>query len=168
MDDVLLPLRIVRLGYRVVFEPSARAYDQAPLSADRELERKTRTLVGNFQLFARELWLLSPWHNRLWTQTVSHKLLRHLVPLFLIALFVSNLLLIGHRSMAVLLALQVLFYLAAGLGWLTRRTRLGSFPLLSVPYYFSLVNTAAFFGVLRLVFGRVPRMWAPRADEGDG
>ena len=28
LDDVLIPLRIVRRGYRVVFEPDARAYDQ--------------------------------------------------------------------------------------------------------------------------------------------
>ena len=30
LDDLLIPLRIVRRGYRVLFEPEARAYDRAP------------------------------------------------------------------------------------------------------------------------------------------
>src|SRR6267143_1508543 len=35
LDDVVIPIRIVRLGYRVVFEPAARAYDR-PARAGRE------------------------------------------------------------------------------------------------------------------------------------
>ena len=58
LDDVLIPLRIVRRGYRVVFEPEARAHDCASATARQEFVRKTRTIAGMFQLLAREGWLL--------------------------------------------------------------------------------------------------------------
>ena len=81
LDDVLIPLRIVRRGYRVLFEPAARAWDRVAASAGEELARKVRTLAGNFQLFVREPWLLDPRRNRIWLATVSHKGLRLLGPL---------------------------------------------------------------------------------------
>src|SRR5437762_3233926 len=63
LDDILIPLRIVRRGYRVLFEPEARAFDSVAPSARHELTRKMRTNAGLFQLFARERWLLNPLRN---------------------------------------------------------------------------------------------------------
>src|SRR5207245_5857395 len=63
LDDVVIPLRIARQGYRVLFEPQARAYDRVAPSSQAELTRKVRTLAGNFQLFTRERWLLNPFRN---------------------------------------------------------------------------------------------------------
>ena len=90
LDDVLIPMRIVRRGYRVAFEPGARAYDQVAATASVEFTRKVRTLAGNFQLFVREPWLLNPFANRLWLQTISHKGCRLLSPLCLAAAFGAN------------------------------------------------------------------------------
>src|SRR6266851_3601871 len=84
LDDVLLACRIVRRGYRAIFEPKARAHDRPAATGDAEFRRKWRTLAGNFQLFSRERWLLHPLRNRLWLQTVSHKGLRLLCPLLLL------------------------------------------------------------------------------------
>ena len=53
LDDVLIPMRIVSRGYRVVFEPEARAYDVPASSPRQEFVRKVRTIAGTFQLFAR-------------------------------------------------------------------------------------------------------------------
>src|SRR5229473_198446 len=83
LDDVLLACRIVRRGYRAIFEPKARAHDRPAATGDAESRRKVRTLAGNFQLFSREKWLLHPLRNRLWLQTVSHNGLRLLCPLLL-------------------------------------------------------------------------------------
>jgi len=52
-DDLLIPMRIVRRGYRVFFEAGARAYDRAAATAGEEFRRKVRTIVGYFQIFAR-------------------------------------------------------------------------------------------------------------------
>ena len=89
LDDVLIPLRIVR-GYRVLFEPRARAYDSASASAQHEFVRKARTIAGTFQLFSRELWLFNPRRNRLWLETMSHKALRLALPALHAALFAAS------------------------------------------------------------------------------
>src|SRR5580765_6039627 len=97
LDDVLIPLRIVRRGYRVVFEPAARAWDRVAASAEEELARKVRTLAGNFQLFSRESWLLDPHRNRIWLATVSHKGLRLLGPVLHAAFFAASAALAGAQ-----------------------------------------------------------------------
>ena len=140
LDDVLLPMRIVRRGYRVVFEPAARAYDSAAATSGEEFTRKVRTIAGNFQLFARERWLLNPLRNRLWAQTVSHKMLRLASPFFLLVAFAANTALLDVPMYRWTLAAQVLFYAAALGGYLLRDAR--RVPLLTVPYVFCLLNYA--------------------------
>ena len=78
---MLIPLRIVRRGYRVLFDPTARAIDGPSATARQEFVRKARTIAGTFQLFARERWLLNPFRNRMWFETLSHKGLRLAAPL---------------------------------------------------------------------------------------
>jgi cellulose synthase/poly-beta-1,6-N-acetylglucosamine synthase-like glycosyltransferase len=110
LDDVLIPLRIARRGYRVLFETAARAYDRASSIAEQEMTRKVRTIAGNFQLFAREQWLLNPFRNRLWLQTVSHKTLRLFIPVLLSIILAANLFLLSDPKFAALLLAQVAFY----------------------------------------------------------
>jgi cellulose synthase/poly-beta-1,6-N-acetylglucosamine synthase-like glycosyltransferase len=163
LDDVLIPMRIVRRGYRVLFEPSARAYDQASATAGIEFERKVRTLAGNFQLFARERWLLNPFSNRLWLQTISHKGCRLLSPLCLAAALAANLfLLVVQPLYRWVLAVQVVFYAAAAGGYLLRNAVKKHF-FLNVPYTFCLLNWAVVTGFFRLVNGRQRVTWE-RAD----
>src|SRR5208283_4877029 len=59
LDDVLLPMQIVRKGFRVVFDFRARAWDSPDLGEGREFSRKVRTLSGNYQLLQLAPWLLS-------------------------------------------------------------------------------------------------------------
>lgn len=158
LDDVLLPMQIARRGYRVLFEPAARAFDRAPASAREEFGRKARTLAGNFQLFSRERWLLSPLGNRLWLQTVSHKGLRLLGPGLLLAAFASNLALLDRPGYRLALLGQATFYAGALLGGLLRGTgRVRS--LLSLPYTFCLVNGAALVGAFRFLAARQRVTW---------
>ena len=90
LDDVLIPLRIVRRGYSVQFEPEARAFQAVSATAHQEFVRKLRTIAGTFQLFARERWLLNPLQNPLWFETVSHKGLRLVLPVLHAALFAAS------------------------------------------------------------------------------
>lgn len=158
LDDVLIPMNVVRQGYRVLFEPRARAYDWVSADADTEFKRKLRTIAGNFQLFFLQPWLLSPFANRLWFQTVSHKLFRLLGPLCLALAFLANLTLAGQPVYRMLLALQVAFYAAAFLGYLTRGTARRPL-LLNVPYAFCLLNWATVLALVRLVSGRQQVTW---------
>jgi cellulose synthase/poly-beta-1,6-N-acetylglucosamine synthase-like glycosyltransferase len=90
LDDVLAPMRVVLRGYRVVFEPRARAYDVAARDAATEFRRKVRTLAGNFQVMAREPRLMLPLANPVWLQFLSHKIGRLFVPYALAAAFLSS------------------------------------------------------------------------------
>jgi len=94
LDDVVIPMKIVLKGKRSIFDPAARAYDVASQSPELEYDRKTRTLTGNYQLFAHMPQLLVPWRNAIFVQLVSHKLGRLLVPYCLAALVFFNLFLL--------------------------------------------------------------------------
>jgi len=81
LDDLWVPMCVVRAGLRVGFEPRAVAVDR-PVDADSaEFTRKVRTLTGNYQLMAWMPWVLNPFQNRIWWQFLSHKALRLLTPL---------------------------------------------------------------------------------------
>jgi poly-beta-1,6-N-acetyl-D-glucosamine synthase len=111
LDDVLAPMRAVLEGYRMVFDDRARAYDRVA-GADEEQRRKIRTIAGNYQVLALEPRLLSPVHNPIWLQYVSHKVIsRLLVPYALIACFVSSAVLASSGAVyAIAFAGQVAFY----------------------------------------------------------
>jgi len=158
LDDVQIPLRVVSRGRRVVFEPRARAYDRAAASAREEFQRKVRTLAGNFQLLNRERWLLCPWRNRLWLQTLSHKGLRLAGPFLMAGAFASNLALLhAPLYMAAMLA-QVLFYLAALEGFLLRdaRRRIRAFM---IPYTVCLLNGATAVALFRFLTRHQGAIW---------
>lgn len=163
LDDVLIPMQIVRQGYRVLFEPEARAREQLGTESATEFRRKVRTIAGNYQLFFRQPWLLNPLANRLWFQTVSHKFFRLLGPALLVTLLASNLLLLDSTVFQILLLLQLLFYLAAWLGHL--------FPdfakrhiFVSVPQAFCLLNWSAAVGFYRFITRRQQITWAQARD----
>lgn len=157
-EDVLIPMRIARRGYRVLFEPGARAYDRAAATAREEFKRKVRTIAGGFQLFAHERWLLHPWRNRLWLQTISHKGLRLLTPLLLAITLGTNFLLLGHPFYRWTLVGQIAFY-AAALGGYALRNERSSIPFLNIPYVLCLLIWATVVGFLRFLTGRQPVTW---------
>lgn len=117
LDDVLGPMRVVLRGYRVGFEPAARAFDEAAADASAELRRKVRTLAGNFQLFVHEPRLALPGVNPVWLQFFSHKVGRLFVPYALLALLVSSAgLALTHWYYATAFAAQLAFYGLAAYG----------------------------------------------------
>lgn len=164
LDDVLIPLRIQRRGYRVLFEPRARAWDRVAETARQEFARKSRTLAGNFQLFARERWLLHPLRNRLWLQTVSHKGLRLLTPALHVGVLGANVALAGSPPYGALLLAQVAFYGTAAVGALLRNAR-RRVPLVSAPYVLCLLNAATVAGLVRFARGRQHVTWDRRASR---
>jgi cellulose synthase/poly-beta-1,6-N-acetylglucosamine synthase-like glycosyltransferase len=158
LDDVVIPVRIARQGFRVVFEPRARAFDLVSATATEEFTRKARTIAGTFQLFALEPWLWDPRRNPLWFETMSHKTLRLLVPALHAALLVSTVATPEQAASQLALAGQAAFYAAALVGYAQRRarTRLAVF---SVPYAVCLQGWATVVGFYRFVTGRQRVTW---------
>jgi hypothetical protein len=153
LDDVYIPMQVVRQGKRVVFEARARAWDAPDLGKDREFARKVRTLGGNYQLLQLAPWLLSA-ENPVRFEFISHKLLRLLVPFALATLLLASLVLPGpfYRSV---LALQAAFY---GLSLLAV-LRLSRGPLASMAdaaLTFVTLNGAAAMAFVNFMTGRKP------------
>jgi cellulose synthase/poly-beta-1,6-N-acetylglucosamine synthase-like glycosyltransferase len=162
-DDIAISTRVVLQGRRLIFEPRSVAYEVAPEEGKDELRRKVR--VTNHSVRALLNLGADLWRSGFYSvELLSHKLVRHLIPFFLIPLFLSNLALApAHPFLLVLLILQIVFYALAGAGFLLRHNNFGGLPFFSIPYYFSLVNTAAFLGVLSTLTGRRLHAWTPRS-----
>ena len=160
LDDVLIPMHVVREGYRVVFEPKALAFDRASDDARQEFRRKVRTIAGNFQLFAREPWLLVPLRNPVWFQTVSHKALRLLGPAFLAGTFLASLVLASEPVYGAALLAQTLVLTAALVGSRQRETR-RTIPGASAALVFVLLQAATVVAFVRFAQGRLAGIWEP-------
>lgn len=83
LDDLLIPLRVANLGFRIAYDAGAIAVDKKSLHNTSELARKVRTLYGNLQLIRIAPDLFLPWRNRLWFRFFSHKILRLFLPAML-------------------------------------------------------------------------------------
>lgn len=165
LDDVLIPVRVARAGYRVVFAPEARAWDQV-VPPRHEFARKVRTIAGNFQLLVRERWLLNPFRNRLWFQTVSHKGLRLASPLLLATALLANLELGEYPFYRATLAAQALFYATAAAGWAAQQAGLSA-RWLGPPYVFCLLNWATVVAFVRFSTGRQAVTWRTAPATGE-
>ncbi|MCE9609808.1 MAG: glycosyltransferase family 2 protein [Chthoniobacter sp.] len=143
LDDVVIPMHIAATGARVIHDSEALAFDPQTLDPTSEQRRKQRTLAGNFQMLVRyPKWLL-PWQHRLWWQLLSHKYLRLAAPLFLFPALAANFALVARPFYQATLAVQVLFYTAAVLGFLPGWRRLG---VLAWPAGFVFLNAMTLRG----------------------
>jgi len=140
LDDVYVPMQVVRAGKRVVFEPRARAWDVANQGTEREFSRKVRTLSGNYQLLQLAPWLLSG-ENPIRFEFISHKLLRLVVPFALLAALLGSAFL-SQPFYRVAFVLQLAFYALSLVGMAHMRigplARLGDAALT-----FVVLNSAA-------------------------
>ena len=152
LDDVYIPLQVVKQGKRVVFEPRARAWDSPDLGGGLEFARKVRTLSGNYQLVQLMPWVLSG-QNPVLFRFVSHKLLRLVAPFALALMFIASLWL-KAPFYRVALILQLAFY---GLGVVALARLLKRGPLAraaDAAATFVLLNTAAVVAFANFVSGR--------------
>jgi cellulose synthase/poly-beta-1,6-N-acetylglucosamine synthase-like glycosyltransferase len=79
-------MRIVELGYRIRYAPDAKGWERAAATVRDELKRKVRIIAGGWQALAQMRSLLNPLrHPAIALQLISHKVLRWLIPLCLIA-----------------------------------------------------------------------------------
>ena len=151
LDDVLLPMQIVRKGSRVIFDARARAWDSPDLGEGREFSRKVRTLSGNYQLLQLAPWLLSS-QNAIRFEFITHKLSRLAVPFALLALLIASMFLPQPFYRAALGA-QLAFYalsLAAFAG-----VKIGPLSRIADPdRTFVVLNSAAMVAFINFVTGR--------------
>jgi cellulose synthase/poly-beta-1,6-N-acetylglucosamine synthase-like glycosyltransferase len=160
VDDFVISMNVARAGSRVIYDPEAVATEKGTTSSEQEYRRKRRIVAGGLQALASGQGVPSLRQPLLLWCYVSHKLLRWLMPLPLIAALVSSVVLSGESAFfAVALAGQATFYMLAALRWI--RGDVGGMKLASVAYYFCLVNGAALAGIWRALWRSQGVTWRP-------
>ena len=156
IEDFLVPMNARVQGFRVIYDPEAVASEFAAATVAEEFTRRVRLAVGSFH--ALRDFLHVPLRGFTMFAFVSHKLLRWLVPFFLITILVSNALLINRSYYGVLLVGQVSFYLWASLGYLFRK-RMQGVRFALVGYFLLAMNLAFLVGFFRNLAGRQEVTW---------
>lgn len=171
-DDFFIAMLIAREGNRIVYVPDAFSYERASQTARDEIARRARIVAGRYQAMVfspRFLTLRRPIF--VW-QVISHKFLRPLVPIAMIAALLVNVLAIiwppspsrwPLLSLAtpynwILLGLQLLFY---ALAWIGARYQGGGLVrrVLYLPTFLVNSNAAALKGAFLFLTGRQTVLW---------
>jgi cellulose synthase/poly-beta-1,6-N-acetylglucosamine synthase-like glycosyltransferase len=162
INDFVNPLQIIAKGYRGVFDSEARCYEETAGDFDRELARKERIVNRSIRGLMRVKEVLLPWRTGVFSvEVVSHKLLRWLIPLFLLIGYAGSVLLaMTGRPLFVIIALGggLLLLLAFIARLSPRKNELPGW--LALPYYFVAVNWYAVRGIVKAVQGQTQVTWS--------
>ena len=159
-EDFVQAMMAAAAGWRVVYVADAVSMERASATTSDELTRRSRLVTGRCAgagpAAAQHAAARQP---VLALKLISHKGLRPLVPLWMLAALASNALLaFDHLWAKALLAAQLGFYALAALGWVAERAGKRN-KLLFVPYYFCRANLATLRGLWQFVTGRREAVW---------
>ena len=161
ISDFVAPLYAWRRGFRIAYEPTAVAIEYSSARFGDEFRRRRRIVSRSLYGLWTEAGVLNPFaHFFFALQMFSHKVLRWLVPVWLLVVLAVNIPLAASEYYGLLLALQVAFYGLAALGLLLPE-RLGRYWLFYVPTYFTATNLGTLLGLLSFLMGRRHRVWQP-------
>lgn len=164
ISDLVQPLKVILKGYRVIFERRALAYEETTQSAQEEFSMRVRVVTRGMRGLLSVPDLLKPWK---WPwesfQLISHKVLRWLVPFFLIGLFVTSALLWSQPIFKLFFLAQALFYLTAMFSLFVPAHR--RWKPLAMPLYFCTLNTAALVSLLEVCRGKRYVVWETVRSE---
>ena len=152
-DDYVIPMRILSRGYRVAYEPAAIAYEEAHEMGG--FSRRVRIMTGNFEQLREMKALIRPLRPGPLFFFLSHKAGRLVVPIAMLAMLGANLFLLDRPFYRALFALQLAFYALVLLGALVRLKP----KVLRLPYYFCMINAAAFLGMYHALRGGRTLAW---------
>ena len=163
LPDFVQPLAVRKLGYRVVYQPSALLYEDALARASDEFRMRVRVSLRAFHALKDMAVLLNPFGFGLFAwQLWSHKVLRYLAPVFMLTALAANIYLAqaGGLLWPLLLAGQILFYACALYGHLVRHHNPPR--LIGMMYYLCVLNAASGLAFIQFLLGRRQVMWKPR------
>jgi poly-beta-1,6-N-acetyl-D-glucosamine synthase len=162
LDDFMISMRIVQKGYKIAYEPTAFALENASENIHEELKRKIRISTGAFQSMLRLLPLLNVLKYGIFSfQYLSHRVIRWtLAPLALLVLLPITLmgLYASFENYFPLFLGQVLFYSFAYFGWKFEQVKTRK-KLFFVPFYFTMMNYSVLAGFERFVLGKQQHIW---------
>lgn len=160
-SDFNTALNCATLGLVAVSAPDVLGIYSDVQDPGLEFQRKVRTVIRGITALARHPEALNPFRLGMFSfQVWSHKLMRWGVPWFLLVFLLLSLLL--YREGLVYqfaLALQVIFYALAAVGWVSAGMR--DNPLVRVVFFFVQTNLALAQAALSFLAGKRMTTWTP-------
>lgn len=167
INDFVNPLHIIAKGYRGVFDAEAICYEQTAGDFDKEGKRKQRIVNRSFSGLMKNKTVLNPFKFGFYSlEILSHKLLRWLIPFFIItaAVGIFVLALMKVEMFQWMLLLGILFVWSVLIGNALKNTKACPSVAL-IPYYFYLININSMKGVLQSLRGKVQITWSTPRDQ---
>lgn len=161
-SDFRTLLNSVKRGMRGTVDPKAIGYYMDLSDQGKEFQRKVRTVLRGLTVFFRNIDFMNVFKYGIFSyQLFCHKLLRWLVPFFMIILFVVNIpLAFTSSNYAVLLLAQCLFYGVAAIS-LFHDLYSSRKLYIKIPVYFVTVNASILVAWFRYLAGQRVLVWTP-------
>jgi cellulose synthase/poly-beta-1,6-N-acetylglucosamine synthase-like glycosyltransferase len=166
ISDLIEPMMVMyEHRKRQVYEPDAISREPVFGKMRREFRRKVRIVTRCLYSLTRVARVMNPLKTGWFSiQVISHRLLRWLLPLLLLAVLCANAVLAHRPFYRVTLLMQCGFYSAAVLGWVFEGVRLGP-QVLRIPYYFCAANAASLVAVANWLTGKSVIAWRTDREE---
>ncbi len=165
-SDFIIATKMIEQGLRTIYEPDAVCTEETNQQHDNELRMRVRIIAQTFTDLWRHRAMLNPLHSGLYgIQLLSHKLMRYLVPLLLIALFAASASLSGVSiSYRLFFVAQSIGYACGAMSWLLENLGVRS-RILALPHYFVLANVASLIAMIKFLRGERYARWEPIRDS---
>jgi cellulose synthase/poly-beta-1,6-N-acetylglucosamine synthase-like glycosyltransferase len=156
-DDVMMPMNIIRQGYRMFFESNAVSYEAQNPEVGIEFKRRIRIGAGNFQAFFWLLDFLNPLKGWPWFCYVSHKVTRWFSPLFLVTAVLSCGFLAIFNTAPLY---KMLFFTGTIFAISSLFFKLIPLPIMRHIFYFLAMNVALGLGFFKFLGGIRSATWS--------
>jgi cellulose synthase/poly-beta-1,6-N-acetylglucosamine synthase-like glycosyltransferase len=162
INDFTLPLTVLEQGFQCLLDEEAICIENAAVSLESEFQRQSRITNRTLRALWRRVGLMNPIRRpRFAFFLFSHKVVRFLVPVFLVISAVSFLLLVPPQLVALLgagTAAAVLLTRVFGPGGSDRKSREWPLPI-RIVNVFVVVNCAVLHGWGKFLSGRHDVVW---------
>jgi cellulose synthase/poly-beta-1,6-N-acetylglucosamine synthase-like glycosyltransferase len=162
IDDFVIAIEIHIQGLRTIYEPLAISKEDANRRTKDEMRMRIRVIEQTIRALStyREVLNLQK-HGQFAFQLLCHKVLRYLVPVFLLVAFIANYFAWEGANFFMFTFIgQIIVYLGALGGYI--RDRLGkNLGPMAIPYYFILVNIAPVLAFIKFMRGESHVVWEP-------
>ncbi len=167
VDDFFITMKVLEQKRKCILEMKAIGKENVPNKLAEEFRRKIRISAGNFQNLRTFYKLLWPPFTGLAFSFFSHKVLRWLGPLFLLATIASNIILgLENPIYRMILYIHGVIMISPIIDYLLRKIGLHIVLLRFITHFYGM-NLALLAGFLKFVKGTETNVWQPtrRSDH---
>lgn len=162
INDLVIPLSIVRQGYRGILKENAHCIESSAGDISGEYQRQVRITNRSLRAIFSNADMINPLNSGIFSIfLVSHKLMKYLVPFFLVVLFVSSVGLISSGIVYTLTFVLLSCFFAIALGCRRKGNSAHSPRIIALISDFMIINAAVLKGWRNYIRNERSITWSP-------